>query len=345
MTTRITIRRPDDWHVHLRDGAMLNAVAGYTARQFARAIVMPNLTPPVVSIAAAQDYRARILAALPEGADFTPLMTAYLTDDADPAEIARGYAEGVFAACKLYPANATTNSAHGVTDLRKLHGVLEAMQRIGMPLLIHGEVTDRDVDIFDREAVFIERLLAPLIRDFPALKVVLEHITTADAVDFVTGSGPTVAATITPQHLIINRNAIFDGGIRPHAYCLPIAKRERHRLAVRKAAVSGSPKFFLGTDSAPHMVGRKEAACGCAGIFNAPYALESYAGVFDAEGALDRLEGFASEHGPRFYGLPLNEGTVTLERAETLVPEAIVEGDVRVVPFHAGETLEWRFVG
>lgn len=345
MTTRITIRRPDDWHVHLRDGAMLNAVAGYTARQFARAIVMPNLTPPVVSIAAAQDYRARILAALPEGADFTPLMTAYLTDDADPAEIAHGYAEGVFAACKLYPANATTNSAHGVTDLRKLHGVLEAMQRIGMPLLIHGEVTDRDVDIFDREAVFIERLLAPLIRDFPALKVVLEHITTADAVDFVTGSGPTVAATITPQHLIINRNAIFDGGIRPHAYCLPIAKRERHRLAVRKAAVSGSPKFFLGTDSAPHMVGRKEAACGCAGIFNAPYALESYAGVFDAEGALDRLEGFASEHGPRFYGLPLNEGTVMLERAETLVPEAIVEGDVRVVPFHAGETLEWRFVG
>ena len=345
MTTRITIRRPDDWHVHLRDGAMLNAVVGYTARQFARAIVMPNLTPPVVSIAAAQDYRARIMAALPEGADFTPLMTAYLTDDADPAEIARGYAEGVFAACKLYPANATTNSAHGVTDLRKLHGVLEAMQRIGMPLLIHGEVTDRDVDIFDREAVFIDRILTPLLRDFPGLKVVLEHITTADAVDFVTGCGPTVGATITPQHLIINRNAIFDGGIRPHAYCLPIAKRERHRLAVRKAAVSGSPKFFLGTDSAPHMVGRKEAACGCAGIFNAPYALESYAGVFDAEGALDRLEGFASEHGPRFYGLPLNEGTVTLERAETVVPEAIVEGDVRVVPFHAGEALGWRFVG
>jgi dihydroorotase len=344
MTERLTIRRPDDWHVHLRDDDMLRAVAPYTARQFARAIVMPNLTPPVTTVAAAAAYRARILAALPEGVDFTPLMTCYLTDDADAAEIARGREEGVWVACKLYPAHATTNSAHGVTDIRALAPVLEAMQRIGMPLLIHGEVTDREVDIFDREAVFIDRILTPLVRDFPALKVVLEHITTAEAAAFVRDAGPNIAATITPQHLIINRNAIFDGGIRPHAYCLPVAKREAHRLAVRKAAVSGSPKFFLGTDSAPHGVGRKEAACGCAGIFNAPFALESYAQVFAEDGALDRFEGFASEHGPRFYGLPLNEGTVTLERAETLVPAVIGEGKTAVVPFHAGETIGWRMV-
>ncbi|KAA9011726.1 MULTISPECIES: dihydroorotase [Sphingobium] len=344
MTAQITIRRPDDWHVHLRDGTMLEAIAGYTARQFARAIVMPNLTPPVVSVAAAEAYRDRILAALPQGADFTPLMTCYLTDGADPAEIERGFEQGVFAACKLYPAHATTNSAHGVTDIRKLTAVLETMQRIGMPLLIHGEVTDRDIDIFDREAVFIERILTPLVRDFPALKIVLEHITTAESAEFVADSGPQIGATITPQHLIINRNAIFDGGIRPHAYCLPVAKRERHRLAVRKAAVSGSPKFFLGTDSAPHGVDRKESACGCAGIFNAPFALESYAQVFEEEGVLDRLEGFASEHGPNFYGLPLNEGTVTLQREETIVPDVVGQGDIRVVPFHAGETLRWRFV-
>ena len=345
MTSQITIRRPDDWHVHLRDGEMLNAVVGYTARQFARAIVMPNLTPPVISVASAQAYRERIIAALPAGTDFTPLMVCYLTDDADPAEIERGYEQGVFAACKLYPAHATTNSAHGVTDIRKLTGLLETMQRIGMPLLIHGEVTDRDVDIFDREAVFIERVLAPLVRDFPALKIVLEHITTADAAEFVAESGPRIAATITPQHLIINRNAIFDGGIRPHPYCLLVAKRERHRLAVRKAAVSGSPKFFLGTDSAPHAIGRKESSCGCAGIFNAPFALESYAQVFDEEGVLDRLEGFASEHGPNFYGLPLNEGTVTLKREDVAVAETIVDGDITIVPFHAGETIRWRFVG
>jgi dihydroorotase len=338
------IRRPDDWHVHLRDGEMLQAIVGYTARQFARAIVMPNLSPPVVNVAAAKAYRGRILDALPAGTDFTPLMVCYLTDDADPAEIARGHEQGVFTACKLYPANATTNSAHGVTDIRKLTGLLETMQRIGMPLLIHGEVTDRDVDIFDREAVFIDRILTPLVRDFPALKIVLEHITTAEAAEFVAGSARQIGATITPQHLIINRNAIFDGGIRPHAYCLPVAKRERHRLAVRKAAVSGSPKFFLGTDSAPHMVGRKEAACGCAGIFNAPFALESYAQVFDEEGALDRLAGFASEHGPHFYGLPLNEGTVTLRRENTVVPEMITAGAIGVVPFHAGETLQWRLV-
>ena len=251
----------------------------------------------------------------------------------------------MFAACKLYPANATTNSAHGVTDIRKLSGVLETMQRIGMPLLIHGEVTDRDVDIFDREAVFIEHILGPLARNFPALKIVLEHITTSDAADFVAASGPQIGATITPQHLLINRNAIFDGGIRPHAYCLPVVKRERHRLAIRKAAVSGSPKFFLGTDSAPHEVGRKESSCGCAGIFNAPFALESYAQVFDDEDALDRLEGFASEHGPRFYGLPLNTGTVTLKREMVAVPERITENGIELVPFHAGETVQWRFVG
>ena len=344
MTERLTIRRPDDWHVHLRDGAMLHAVVPHTARQFARAIVMPNLAPPITRIADAEAYRARILAAVPEGMDFTPLMTCYLTDAADPQEIERGFAEGMWAACKLYPAHATTNSSHGVTDIRALRTVLETLQRIGMPLLIHGEVTDREIDIFDREAVFVERTLAPLVRDFPALKIVFEHITTAEAVDFVNASGPMVAATITPQHLHLNRNALFDGGLRPHAYCLPVVKRERHRLAVRAAAVSGSPAFFLGTDSAPHEIDRKEAACGCAGIFNAPYAIESYAAVFDEESALDKLAGFASEHGPRFYGLPLNTETVTLERAGQRVPDRIGEGALALVPFHAGETIGWRLV-
>ena len=340
MTDTITIRRPDDWHVHLRDGAMLEAVAGYTARQFARAIVMPNLVPPVTSVAAAEAYRGRIMAALPEGADFTPLMTCYLTDDADADEIARGHAAGVFTACKLYPANATTNSAHGVTDIRNIYPVLERMQAIGMPLLVHGEVTDPDVDVFDREAVFIERVLSRVVRDLPELKIVFEHITTSEGVDFVIGAGPNIGATVTPQHLMINRNAIFAGGLRPHAYCLPVAKREKHRLAVRKAATSGPPKFFLGTDSAPHAVEAKESGCGCAGIFNAPYALESYATVFEEEHALERLEAFASENGARFYGLPLNEGSVTLERADVEVPGQIGG----VVPFHAGETLRWKFV-
>lgn len=343
--TRLEIRRPDDWHVHLRDGEMLAAVAGQTARQFARAIVMPNLSPPVTTVAGAAAYRARILATLPDDAAFTPLMTSYLTDGADPDELARGFAEGVFTAAKLYPAHATTNAAHGVTDIRAIYPALEAMQRIGMPLLVHGEVTDPDIDIFDREAVFIERTLSGLARDFPALKIVFEHITTAEAADFVLGSGPTIGATITPQHLIINRNAIFAGGIRPHAYCLPIAKREHHRLALRRAATSGSPKFFLGTDSAPHAIDRKEAACGCAGIFNAPFALESYVGVFDEEGALDRFEAFASENGPLFYGLPLNEDRVVLERVAVAVPETVGMGATTLVPFHAGETLVWRFAG
>ena len=331
----LTIRRPDDWHVHLRDGDMLTRVARYTARQFARAIVMPNLVPPVTSVKAAAAYRDRILAAAP---GLTPLMTCYLTDEADPAELERGHAEGVWVAAKLYPAGATTNSASGVTDVRNIRPALEAMERIGMPLLVHGEVTDPQVDVFDREAVFIDRVLQPLLRDMPALKVVFEHITTADAADFVRDAGPNVAATVTPQHLVINRNALFAGGLRPHMYCLPVAKREKHRLAVRKAATSGSRKFFLGTDSAPHTREAKEAACGCAGIFNAPFALESYAQVFEEEGALEHLEAFASMNGPRFYGLPLNEGTVTLERAETPVPETVGG----LVPFHAGETLRWR---
>jgi dihydroorotase len=343
--TRLDIRRPDDWHVHLRDGEMLAAVAGQTARQFARAIVMPNLSPPITTAVAAIAYRARILAALPADAGFTPLMTSYLTDDADPGELERGFAEGAFTAAKLYPAHATTNAAHGVTDISRIYPALEAMQRIGMPLLVHGEVTDPDIDIFDREAVFIERTMIGLARDFPALKIVFEHITTAEAADFVMGSGPTIGATITPQHLIINRNALFAGGIRPHAYCLPIVKREKHRLALRRAATSGSPKFFLGTDSAPHAIDRKETACGCAGIFNAPFALESYVTVFDEEGALDRFEAFASENGPRFYGLPLNEDRVVLERAAADVPETVGTGATTLVPFHAGETLAWRFAG
>jgi dihydroorotase len=339
MTDTLTIRRPDDWHVHLRDGAMLAGVVPYTARQFARAIVMPNLSPPVTSTKAGRAYRERISAAVPAGLAFEPLITCYLTDSLDPDEIERGHGEGVFTAAKLYPAHATTGSAHGVTDVANIRGVLERMQAIDMPLLIHGEVTDHDVDIFDRERVFIERTLEPLVRDFPELRVVFEHITTKEAADFVTAGGPNIAATITPQHLHINRNAMFQGGIRPHAYCLPVAKRELHRLALRKAATSGSAQFFLGTDSAPHAVSAKESSCGCAGIFNAPYALESYIAVFEEEGALDRFEGFASLHGPAFYKLPVNEDTVTLRKVPTEVPASIDCSGTPVVPFHAGETL------
>jgi dihydroorotase len=333
----LTIRRPDDWHVHLRDGEMLKAMAPYTARQFARAIVMPNLVPPITSVEAANAYRDRIAAAA--GPGFTPLMTCYLTDETSPEEIARGFELRAWIAAKLYPAGATTNSASGVTDVRNIYPVLKRMQAIGMVLCVHGEVTDPDVDVFDREAVFIERVLEPLTRDFPALKIVLEHITTIQAVEFVKAMGPNVAATVTPQHLLLNRNAIFAGGLRPHAYCLPVAKREEQRLAVRKAATSGSAKFFLGTDSAPHTREAKESACGCAGIFNAPFALESYAGVFEEEQALDKFEAFASVSGPNFYGLPLNDATVSLEKAEVEVPAEIAG----VVPFHAGETLRWRF--
>lgn len=339
---RLVLRRPDDWHVHLRDGDMLAFVARYTAWPFARAIIMPNLVPPITTVAQARAYRERIQAAVPATAAFTPLMTAYLTDEIDPDEIARGHAEGVFTACKLYPAGATTNSAAGVTDIRRLDRVLERMQSIGMPLLVHGEVVDDDIDVFDREAVFIERVLAPTLQRFPALKVVFEHITTRDAVDFVRAAGDQVAATITAHHLEFNRNALLVGGIRPHNYCLPVAKREHHRRALREAATSGSPQFFLGTDTAPHGIREKESACGCAGIFSAPVALESYAKTFEEEGALDQLEGFASEYGPRFYGLPLNEGTVTLERCPWMVPERLDSEDIRIRPFHAGGTLAWK---
>ncbi|MFM7550363.1 MAG: dihydroorotase [Cyanobacteriota bacterium] len=344
---QLSLRQPDDWHVHLRDGAMLQAVASATARQFARAIVMPNLRPPITTVAAGRAYRQRILEALPDGLAFQPLLTAYLTDSIDPREIEQGFSEGVFTACKLYPANATTNAAAGVTAISHITPVLEVMERLGMPLLIHGEVTDGDIDIFDREAVFIERHLAPLLQRHPGLKVVLEHITTTEAADFVASGPANLAATITPHHLHINRNAMFAGGLRPDFYCLPVAKRELHRLALRAAATSGSPKFFLGSDSAPHSRGAKESACGCAGIFNAPYALESYAQVFEEENALDRLEGFASEHGPRFYGLPLNQGSVTLVRDPQPVPDRLHLNDaagtaVELVPFHAGQTLAWR---
>ena len=341
-TDSLTLRRPDDWHLHLRDGAMMAAVLPCTARQFARAIVMPNLVPPVTTVAAAEAYRARILKALPPGIDFTPLMTAYLSDDSDPGEIERGHRAGVFTAAKLYPAHATTHSAQGVTDIGKIAPVLERMAHLGMPLLIHGEVTDPAVDVFDREVVFIERVLKPLMQRLPALKIVLEHITTRDAADFVAGAGPNLAATITAHHLVINRNALFAGGFRPHMYCLPVAKRETHRLALRRAAVSDNEKFFLGTDSAPHPVHDKERDCGCAGIFSAPVALESYAQVFDEENALDRLEAFASLNGPRFYGLTPNEGRVTLRRRAWTVPVEVATGAGPVRSFRAGETLAWQ---
>jgi dihydroorotase len=338
----ITLRRPDDWHVHLRDGAMLAAVAPFTARQFARAIVMPNLLPPITNVAAARAYRERILAALPVGASFTPLMTCYLTDTTDPQEIARGWEEGVFAAVKLYPAHATTNSAFGVTDYRRISPVLERMAQLGMPLLIHGEVTDPDVDVFDREAIFIDRMLEPLRRRLPELRIVLEHITTEEAVAYAEAGGANLAATITAHHLVINRNAIFAGGLRPHLYCLPIAKREKHRRALRRAATSGNPRFFLGTDSAPHPVAAKETACGCAGIFTAPCALEIYTEVFEEEAALDRLEAFASQNGPAFYRLPPNETPITLRREPLPVPERIGEAENALVPFRGGEILRWR---
>ncbi len=339
---RLTIRRPDDWHLHFRDGDIMRGVVPYTARQFGRAIVMPNLSPPVTIAAMAAEYRDRILAAVPAGVDFTPLMTCYLTDATDPDDLARGAAQGIFTAAKLYPANATTNSAHGVSDVAKLAPVLARMEAEGIVLCIHGEVTDNDIDVFDREAEFIARHLRGIIADFPNLKVVFEHITTADAVEFVQNCGPNVAATITPQHLHINRNAMLVGGIQPHNYCLPVAKRETHRLALRAAATSGSPKFFLGTDSAPHLRKVKETSCGCAGIFNAPFALESYLAVFEEEGALEHFEGFASLHGPAFYGLPVNADSITLERAEVPVPDSLELTGEDIVPWHAGQTLGWR---
>ncbi|MBK5964862.1 dihydroorotase [Thiocystis minor] len=340
----IVIARPDDWHLHLRDGAAMADVVRHTARQFARAIVMPNLKPPVVGTAQALDYRARILAALPAGSEFQPLMTLYLTDQTAPEEIATAKASGAVAACKLYPAGATTNSESGVTDLARLSPVMEAMQRAGLPLLVHGEVTDPEVDIFDREQRFIAERLDWIVTNFPALKVVFEHVTTADAVDFVRAGPDTLAATITPHHLLYNRNAILAGGIRPHFYCLPVLKRERHRLALLEAAVSGHPRFFLGTDSAPHALGDKENACGCAGVYSAHAALEFYAEAFEQAGALDRLEGFASHYGADFYGLARNPGTIRLCRESWRVPEQYPFGASRVVPLAAGESLNWRLV-
>ena len=342
MVESLTIRRPDDWHLHFRDGETMRAVVPQTARQFARAIVMPNLAPPVTTTALAAAYRDRIGAAVPEGVAFTPLMTAYLTDESDADDLAAGHADGVLTAAKLYPAGATTNSAHGVTDVANIMSVLERMAEIGMPLCVHGEVTTPDIDIFDREAVFIDRILQPLVDRLPTLRVIFEHITTMQAVSFVESAGPNVAATITPQHLHINRNDILVGGIRPHMYCLPVAKREQHRLALRGAATSGSSKYFLGTDSAPHHRHAKESDCGCAGIFNAPFALESYVQVFEDEDALDRFEAFASLNGPAFYGLAPNEERITLEKAPVEVPQEVDGGEARIVPFHAGETLSWR---
>ncbi len=346
---QITLRQPDDWHVHLRDGEILESIVGYTARVFRRAIIMPNLIPPIKSVGAAIKYRQRILDAIPSGLPFTPLMTAYLTDDFSPDVLKKGHQTGVFTAAKLYPANSTTNSSNGVSDISSIGSLFETMEEIGMPLLIHGEVTDSDVDIFDREEVFIDRHLEPILNRFPSLRVVLEHITTKQAVQFVENNSSTLAATITPHHLHINRNAMFDGGIRSDFYCLPVAKREQHRLALRRAATSGRKCFFLGTDSAPHLRNFKENSCGCAGIFNAPYALESYVEVFEQEAALDQLEAFTSENGPSFYGLPLNEGSVTLIKRTQVVPEAFnlkgkTDSYSSITPFHAGESLKWSIL-
>jgi len=337
---RLTLRRPDDWHVHLRDGAALARTVADTARCFARAIVMPNLTPPVVTPEDAAAYRERILAVAPQG--FQPLMTLYLTDRTGADTIRRAKAGGLVHAVKLYPAGATTNSASGVTDIARVDAALEAMQDCGLPLLVHGEVTDPEVDVFDREAVFVERVLAPLVARYPGLRVVLEHITTEDAVAFVRASPARVAATITAHHLLLNRNALFQGGLRPHHYCLPVVKRERHRRALVAAATSGEPRFFLGTDSAPHARGDKESACGCAGLYTAPLALELYAEAFEDAGALDRLEGFASEFGPRFYGLEPNAARLTLVREAAEVPPALAFGDATVVPHRAGGHTRWR---
>ena len=342
-TSTLTLRRPDDWHLHLRDGAAMAAVLPDTARQFARAIVMPNLKPPVTTTAQALAYADRIRAALPEGLVFEPLMTLYLTDQLPPDEIVRAKDAGIVAV-KLYPAGATTNSDAGVTDLRKTHATLEAMQRLGMPLLVHGEVTDPDIDLFDRESVFIDTKLIPLRRDFPELKVVFEHITTREAAQYVAEAGPHTAATVTAHHLLYNRNALFTGGVRPHYYCLPVLKREVHRQALVAAATSGSDRFFLGTDSAPHPAHLKEHATGCAGCYTALSAIELYAEAFEAAGALERLEAFASVHGPAFYGLPRNTGTITLRREAWTLPESLPFGETQLKPLRGGETLTWRLV-
>ncbi|BAZ94935.1 dihydroorotase (dhoase) protein [Thiohalobacter thiocyanaticus] len=339
---QLTLTRPDDWHLHLRDGPVLADVVPHSARQCGRAIIMPNLKPPVVSTHQALDYRERILAAVPAGVDFTPLMTLYLTDNLSPEEIRTAAASGHVYAVKLYPAGATTHSDAGVTDIQHTLPTLEAMAEAGLPLLVHGEVTDPDIDIFDREAVFIERHLEPLVRRLPELKLVLEHITTRQGIEFVQGSGPNVAGTLTAHHLLYNRNAMLVGGIRPHYYCLPVLKRESHREALITAATSGSPKFFLGTDSAPHPQHAKESACGCAGLYTAHAAIEFYAEAFEQANALDKLEGFASHHGADFYGLPRNTDTITLVREPWTVPESYPLADAKVIPLRAGGEIAWR---
>ena len=344
MTDTLTLTRPDDWHIHFRDGAVMRSVLPDTARVFARAIAMPNLKPPVVTVAHAAAYRERLLAAVPAGLRFEPLMTLYLTDNTHPDEIRRAQTSGFVHAVKYYPAGATTNSDAGVTDLLRCEAVFAAMEEAGMPLLLHGEVVDHDVDVFDREAVFIERHLTRLIRNFPKLKIVLEHITTRQAAEFVAAAPTNVAATITAHHLLYNRNAMFHGGIRPHMYCLPVLKREQHRQALIAAAISGNPKFFLGTDSAPHAVGAKESACGCAGIYTAHAAMELYAEAFEDAGALDKLEAFASFYGADFYGLPRNRDTITLRRQAWQVPDNFRIGDQTGIPLRAGETLRWQCV-
>ncbi|MCS3409057.1 dihydroorotase [Serratia sp. AKBS12] len=337
----LKIRRPDDWHIHLRDDDMLKTVLPYTSQVFGRAIVMPNLAPPITTIAAAQHYRERILAAVPQGHNFTPLMTCYLTDSLNASVLVDGFAQGVFTAAKLYPANATTNSNHGVSDVKGIYPLLEQMQKIGMPLLIHGEVTDAGVDIFDREARFIDSVMEPIRHNFPELKIVFEHITTKEAAQYVQEGNRFLGATITPQHLMFNRNHMLVGGIRPHLFCLPILKRNIHQEALRNAVASGSDRFFLGTDSAPHAKHRKESSCGCAGVFNAPSAMPAYATVFEQLGALQHLEAFCSLNGPRFYGLPVNEDFIELQRVTITQPEEIALGNESIVPFLAGESINW----
>ena len=338
----LTLTRPDDWHLHLRDGEQMRAVLADTARRFGRAIVMPNLRPPVTTAALALAYRERILAALPPGAHFEPLMTLYLTDNTAPAEIARAKASGLVHGVKLYPAGATTNSDSGVTDLAKCAAALEEMEKQDVPLLVHGEVTDPGVDVFDREKVFIDAILAPLVQRFPGLRVVLEHVTTRDGIEFVQAASKRVAATLTAHHLLMNRNAMFAGGMRPHHYCLPVLKREEHRQALVEAATGGNPKFFLGTDSAPHAKGAKEAACGCAGMYTAHAGIELYAEAFEAAGALDKLEAFASFYGADFYGLPRNADTITLVKESWVVPDSMPFGGETLVPLRAGGRVEWR---
>jgi dihydroorotase len=344
MTKHLTLLRPDDWHLHLRDGEYLRAVLPDTARRFARAIIMPNLRPPVTTTQLALAYRERIVAALPAGARFEPLMTLYLTDNTPPEEIAAARASGRIHAVKYYPAGATTNSDSGVTDLGKCRRVLEAMEKHRMPLLVHGEVTDPDVDVFDREKVFIERVLEPLVERYAGLRIVMEHITTREAAQFVSAAPPRIAATVTAHHLLMSRNALFAGGMRPHLYCLPVLKREAHRLALIEAATGGSPKFFLGTDSAPHARHTKETDCGCAGIYSAHAGIELYAEAFAAADALDRLEGFASRHGPQFYGLPVNEATITLARQPWPVPAELAYGGDTLVPLRGAGTVAWQLV-